>query len=197
MTFVSTSIYHDIIIKAVRNSIHPGLPEKNKFKPTSVIALLTMNDDPCLLFVQKANGENYPWSNQMAFPGGHVDLTDINREKTALRELEEEVGISENHVDTIGSIGHFRTINNRDIEAFVGFWDQTQRIKYDFLEIARSFLIPISYLIDMHMKKNFTDRIPDIHELTYPYKDVVIWGATARILHHFIEILIPLLKCRL
>ena len=194
MTFGSTSSYYDIIIEAVQNSRHPGLPEKGEFKPTGVIALLTMDSDPSLLFVQKANGKNYPWSNQMAFPGGHADLMDTSLEETALRELEEEMGISKNHVDTIGSIGHFQTINNRDIKAFVGFWDQNQKIKYDPLEIARSFLIPVNHLISIHMEKNFTGRIPDIHELTYPYEDVVIWGATAKILHHFLEILIPLLE---
>ncbi len=191
MTLVSINNYHDIIIKAVRNSRHPGLPERQGFMPTSVIALLTMDDNPCLLFVQKAEGKNYPWSNQMAFPGGHVDPADANRRETALRELKEEMGIFENHVTTIGSIGHFQTINNRDIEAFVGFWDQKQKVQYDSSEIARSFLIPVSYLAGIHMEKNFTDRIPDIHELTYPYEDIVIWGATARILHHFLEILIP------
>ncbi len=193
MTFVSVSNYYDIIVKAVNNSLHPELPEKSGFKPTSVIALLTADDDPCLLFVQKAEGKNYPWSNHMAFPGGHVDLTDANRMETALRELEEEMGISRDHVETIGSIGHFQTINNRDIEAFVGFWDQRQIVQCNSLEIARSFLIPVSYLVDIHMKKNFSNRIPDIDELLYPYEDIVIWGATARILHHFLEVIIPFL----
>ena len=174
MTFVSTKSYHDIIIKAVKDSIHPGIPENNGFKPTSVIALITMDREPCLLFIQKAKSINYPWSNQMAFPGGHADLTDASREETALRELEEEMGISGDHVDIIGSIGHIQTINNRDIEAFVGFWDQNQKIQFDASEIARFFLIPVTYLVSIHMEKNFTGRIPDIDELTYPYKDVVI-----------------------
>ena len=194
MTFVSTKNYYDIIIKAVKKSIHPEVPDNCGFTPTSVIALITRDIEPCLLFIQKANGKNYPWSDQMAFPGGHADLTDADRKETALRELEEEMGISRNHVDTIGSIGHFQTINNRDIEAFVGFWDQNQKIQFDASEIARFFLIPVTYLIGIHMKKNFIGRIPDIDELTYPFKDVVIWGATAKILHHLLEVLIPLTR---
>ncbi len=191
MTFVSTKNYHDIIIQAVKKSIHPGIPENNGFKPTSVIALVTMDKEPRLLFIQKANNIDYPWSNHMAFPGGHVDLMDADRKETALRELEEEMGISRDHVHTIGSIGHFETINNRDIEAFVGFWDQTQKVQFDASEIARFFLIPLTFLVKIHMEKNFTGRIPSMDELTYPFEDVVIWGATARILHHFLEVLIP------
>ena len=194
MTFVSTKNYHDLIVKAVKNSIHPGIPKNNGFKPTSVIALITRDIEPCLLFIQKANGINYPWSNQMAFPGGHADLADVDRKETALRELEEEMGISKDHVDTIGSIGHFQTINNRDIEAFVGFWDQNQKIRFDASEIARFFLIPVTYLVKIHIEKHFIGRLPDIDELTYPFKDVVIWGATAKILYHFLEVLIALME---
>ena len=40
-------------------------------------------------------------------------------------------------------------------------------------------------------------RFPDVHELRYPFEDVEVWGATARILHHFIELLYPLIPaCR-
>jgi hypothetical protein len=28
-------------------------------------------------------------------------------------------------------------------------------------------------------------------ELTYPYEDVTIWGVTAKILHHLIEVVTP------
>jgi len=42
------------------------------------------------------------------------------------------------------------------------------------------------------LKDIFHNRIPSIDELRYPFEDVVIWGATARILHHLIELLYPL-----
>lgn len=44
------------------------------------------------------------------------------------------------------------------------------------------------------LKHIIHNRIPDAHELRYPFEDVVIRRATARILHHFIEILFPMLK---
>ncbi len=124
----------------------------------------------------------------MAFPGGHVEESDANRAATALRELHEEMNIPPNDVEFIGSIGHFQTINNKDIEAFIGIWTETGEIKFDLSEISRVFKIPISHLLDIHKKEKFSGRAPGLHELVYPYEDVVIWGVTAKIVHHFLEI---------
>lgn len=183
-----TSCY-EVLTRAVKETKHPEAPDKTIFQPTSVMALFGMKEEPFLLLIQKADIEGYPWRNQMAFPGGHVDPVDLNREATALRELEEEMGISRKHVDLIGSMGHFQTINNKDIEAFVGIWDQSGEIVFDAAEISRVFRIPLSHLMAVQTEKNFINRSPGIHELTYPYEDVVVWGVTAKIIHHLLEML--------
>jgi hypothetical protein len=57
------------------------------------------------------------------------------------------------------------------------------------LEIAKVYQILLQYLIDIHKEKGFHERVMDYIELTYPYEDVVIWGVTAKIVHHMLEIL--------
>lgn len=179
----------ETLSRAVNGSDHPPPPPDNIFKPTSVMALMELEASPNLIFIQKADTKGYPWRNQMAFPGGHWDPGDASRKETALRELKEEMGISEDHVDTIGSLGHFQTINNRDIEAFVGVWDQRQKIRVDANEIKRVFHIPLNHLLSVHAEKGLQGRIPGFDELIYPFEDVVIWGVTAKIIHHFMEII--------
>ncbi len=181
---------YDVLIKAVREASHPAPPPAGWYEPTSVMALLGLQEDPNLLFIQKAEKRGYPWSNHMAFPGGHTDPEDDSRLGTALRELEEEMGISPDQVDVIGSLGHFQTINDKDIEAFIGIWDERQEIHYDASEISRVFQIPLHHLIRVHKKNNLSGRTPGFDELIYPFEDVVIWGATAKIIHHFMEILL-------
>ncbi len=181
--------FDDILTRAVTHSSHPPPPRYNGFDPTSVMALVGFNPEPYLLFIEKADVKGYPWANHMAFPGGHCDPGDNSRLDTALRELEEEMGISKDHVRMIGSLGHFQTINNKDIEAFIGIWDQEEKINYDTEEISRFFEIPIRHLMETHRKKCLNGRDPDFHELEYPFKDIVIWGATAKIIHHFLEII--------
>ncbi len=180
----------DIIRSAVRNSPHPGVPDDDLFDSTGVMALFTLDREISLLFIQKADQKGYAWANQMAFPGGHRDKNDKSTMDTALRELSEEMGILRENVEVIGSLGHFQTINSKDIEAFVGIWNQKDEIRHDPSEIARVFRISLKYLIDLHKEKGFHEMRPNVMELTYPYEDVIIWGVTAKILYHLIEIVL-------
>jgi len=180
---------HELLSRAVNEATHPLAPDADLFQPTSVMALAGAHPDPFMLLIQKADRQGYPWRNQMAFPGGHMDPEDANREETALRELDEEMAIPREQVSVVGSLGHFQTINNRDIEAFLGIWDQMGDIDFDKNEISRVFRIPLRHFIQTHRDKKFHGRYPDIQELTYPYEDVVVWGVTAKIIHHLMEIL--------
>ena len=174
------------------HNANPGPPVAGPYKPTCVFLLLYNLAEPHILAIQKADTEGYPWRNQVALPGGHLEKEDASPLEGAFRELEEETRISRNQVGLLGSLGHFQTINGRDIEAFVGIWDATGPVLYDPSEIARLLNIPLQKLVQTHHTGNFHDRIPGIDELRYPLEDVVIWGATARILHHFIELIYPL-----
>jgi len=178
----------------IRNNDAPGIPESGSYKPACVFLLLFDLANPHILAIQKADSEGYPWSNQVALPGGHLDVADANALEGAFRELEEEVRISRNQVRVLGSIGHFQTINNRDIEVFTGLWNGLGPVEHDPAEIARVLAIPLRVLVQTHISEGYHNRKPDVHELRYPFEDVVVWGATARIVHHFIELLYPMLK---
>ncbi len=178
------------IRKSIQQTSHPGAPDDNLFQATSVIVLFAFKKEVELLFIQKADIKGYPWANQMAFPGGHKDKNDRSTKDTALRELTEEMGIIRENVEVIGSIGHFQTINSKDIEAFTGIWNQKDIIKHDPAEISRIFKIPLKYLINIHKKKNFHLHKPNIMQLKYPFEDVLIWGVTAKILYHLIDCLL-------
>ena len=174
------------------NNQKPGPPPPGPFKPTSVFLLLFNLTEPHILAIQKTDSEGYPWRNQVALPGGHLEKDDTSPLEGAYRELEEETGIGRDQVELIGSLGHYQTINGRDIQAFIGVWDATGPVQYDPSEIARILKIPLRTLVQTHHAGKFHNRTPTIDELRYPFEDIVIWGATARILHHLIELLYPL-----
>jgi 8-oxo-dGTP pyrophosphatase MutT (NUDIX family) len=160
-----------------------------------VFLLLFDRPDPHVLAIQKSDTEGYPWRNQVALPGGHLESTDAGPVAAAYRELEEELSIAKDQVDFIGSLGHFQTLTRpRDIEAFIGLWDGKGPVRFDTTEISRILKIPLKTLVGIHQAERYHDRQPDINELEYPFEDVVIWGATARILYHFIELIYPLLS---
>ena len=178
----------------IQNIPAPPAPETGSYKPACVFLLLFNPETPHILAIQKTASEGYPWSNQVALPGGHLDAEDPSPLAGAFRELEEEVSIRRQQVHLIGSIGHFQTINHRDIEVFTGLWNGMGPVQHDPTEIARVLEIPLQVLVHTHLTKGFHNRIPDVQELRYPFEDVEVWGATARILHHFIELLYPVLE---
>lgn len=180
----------NIIRASIENGSHPERPDEDYFQPTSVIALFMLNEEAELLFIQKADRPGYPWANQMAFPGGHKDKTDRSRKDTALRELKEEMSIHSDNVEVIGSLGHFQTINNKDIEAWVGIWNEKEPIRYDTEEISRVFRIPLKHLMKQHKELGYAGQYGNIMTLKYPYEDVLVWGVTAKIVHHLLEILL-------
>ena len=150
--------------------------------------------DPHILAIVKSDSEGFHWRNQVALPGGHLESTDTGPVAAVFRELEEELSISKDQVDLIGSLGHFQTLTRpRDIEAFIGLWSGQGPVRFDATEIARILKIPLKTLIGIHQAQRYHDRQPDIDELEYPFEDVVIWGATAKILYHFIELIYPLI----
>jgi len=175
------------------NSRPNGSPEDVFRVPACVFLLLFDRPDPHILAIQKSDTEGYPWRNQVALPGGHLESTDAGPVAAAFRELEEELNISQDQVDFIGSLGHFQTLTRpRDIEAFIGLWNGQGSIRFDDTEIARILEIPLQTLVDIHQAKRYHDHQMNARELEYPFGDVVIWGATAKILHRFIELIYPL-----
>ena len=174
----------------------PGADAGAQQFATVVLPVFEKNGIPNILAILKADNSGYPWSNQVALPGGHIDEADKNPLFAGLREIREELGITAAHITPIGSLGHFQTILNTDIEVFVATWDGYEdEVAFDKKEISGIFHIPLPELAAHHASAGFIGRIPPIDELIYPlnvpFNGVNIWGVTARILHSFFEGLPP------
>lgn len=153
--------------------------------------LLFNKSEPHILAILKADNEGYPWRNQVALPGGHFESSDGSAVDAAFRELKEELAIPREQVDLVGSMGCFPTINQKVIEVFIGLWNGMGPVRYDAREIARVLEIPMQLLLDTHRSNNYSAQ-PNHNwwEITYSIDDLTIWGATARILHYLIELLL-------
>jgi len=179
----------------IHNSSPKEPPDGYSPAPACVFLLVYNKPDPHIMAIQKSDTEGYPWRNQVALPGGHLESQDAGPVAAAFRELQEELNISRDQVDFIGSIGHFQTLTKpKDIEAFIGRWNGKGRVRYDSTEISRILEIPLKKLMRIHQTRRYHGRRPDIRELEYPFEEVIIWGATAQIIHHFIELVFPLLE---
>ncbi|MEZ4550258.1 MAG: CoA pyrophosphatase [Desulfobacterales bacterium] len=184
-----TELRPPFLKKLIDTAVPPAFSGTKNHDCTSVFLLIYHRQRiPYILAILKADTPGYAWRNQVALPGGHIDETDNTPLDAAFRELEEEIGILKCQVAYIGSLGHFQTIQQKDIEVFVGVWEgDRKKLTYDPKEISQILEIPVETLLKTHIEKQFNGRIPGVMELIYPHSDIVVWGVTARIFHYFCE----------
>lgn len=123
-------------------------------------------------------------SGQISLPGGRMEHEDADLWATALRETEEEVGVSREQVAPVGRLDDVATIaTSFVITPFVGLLDHPPATTAQTSEVARIIEAPIDELLAED------DRLParpTIATLRYPLFGEDIWGATARILTAFL-----------
>lgn len=131
-------------------------------------------------------------SGQIAFPGGKEEEVDDTIVDTALRETEEEIGVSRKIITPIGSLSSlYIPPSNSLVTPSVGFVDSRPTFIPDPREVAAVLESPISHFFDE--KNSGTKNIQLAQGLLkeVPYFDLnghIIWGATAMMLSEFREI---------
>jgi 8-oxo-dGTP pyrophosphatase MutT (NUDIX family) len=102
--------------------------------------------------------------------------------QTALRESEEEIGIEAKYVEILGELDDSITLtSNYVISPFVAFIPHPYPFHSDGREIKAIFSVPLSFLMG---EANFRED-----SYAYEYEGHIIWGATARIIRQFINLL--------
>ncbi len=128
---------------------------------------------------------------QISFPGGVYQEEDGTLVNTALRECAEEIGLMAEEVEVLGELDDaVSRTSNYVISPFVGFIPWPYQFKMNSEETEEIIEVPISALQDKGCLRQETE-IMDGEEVTsyfYHYQEKVIWGATARILHQFLDI---------
>ncbi|GAG82805.1 unnamed protein product, partial [marine sediment metagenome] len=131
-----------------------------------IFLIIPYNNKPYdLVLIRRTKSTTDKHSGEMSFPGGKFDQTlDTSYLDTALRELDEELGIPQNEVSILGCIDDHLTPKGFVITAFVAFINQdTNMVKQDS-EVNEIVKIPITFFAD---KKKFKER-------TYKLKDELI-----------------------
>jgi len=159
-----------------------------------LIPFLLQNSEWRLLFIRRAENEGDRHSGQVAFAGGKRDASDENLEMTALREAEEEIGLTPDQVNILGRLNHHHTISEFQVTPYVGVSPWPYTLLLDEVEVARAFTMPLSWLAD---KSNYRTEIRQHPDLKRPwpiiyydrYDGELLWGATARMTLSLIEVL--------
>ena len=164
------------------------------YRPAAVFVLLTQREQTNMLLIRRADRGD-PWSNHIAFPGGHIDPSDADALEAAYRETREEVGIERRAVSYLADLGHFQTHHLKvDLHAFVGLWSGQGPLRVNPAEVAQVIEVPVGELLRQHRASGFAVRSADQlgDRLVYRFADMTIWGVTARIIYHLLNLIAPL-----
>jgi 8-oxo-dGTP pyrophosphatase MutT (NUDIX family) len=155
-----------------------------------LIPLFKKGQDCHIVFTKRSDNVRYH-KGEISFPGGVFDEGDLELQRTALREAFEEVGLRENDVQIIGILDDIITVTQFIVTPFVGLFPYPYSFKLSPIEIAELIEVPLSALLE---KDCFSEReiIRGTRKevvLAYQYGNHIIWGATARILKQFLDLI--------
>jgi 8-oxo-dGTP pyrophosphatase MutT (NUDIX family) len=130
---------------------------------------------------------------QISFPGGAYDPEDSDLRTTAVRETWEEIGVDTAHIDIFGQLDEMITVSNFLVRPFVG--RITEPGPYPFthseIEVAEILEVPLAHLRDdanvVAEQRTYQGR--EVMAYSFRFGDHLIWGATARILRQFLDLL--------
>jgi 8-oxo-dGTP pyrophosphatase MutT (NUDIX family) len=147
------------------------------------------------LLLTKRTSKVESHKGQMSFPGGFREKIDGGWLETALREAQEEVGVSRDQVHVLGCLKPVLTKGAITIIPYVGVLNSPFQLQANPDEVEKIVLLPIERLLEQGLKpvqareENYT-----IQSIGISWEGELIWGATAKMLEQIHEIVGEILK---
>lgn len=133
-------------------------------------------------------------SGQIAFPGGRYEETDQDLLVTALREVEEEIGVNAGFIEVLGQLSDlYVPPSNFLVRSFVGY----AKVRPDYVIDARE----VQEVLEFNFNDFFSENIIKVRNFkahniekiikapSYEINGIIIWGATAMILTELIDLI--------
>ena len=178
------------------HDLNPGMLVPKKSTPAAVLVpIIGRPGHPTILLTKRS--ESLPHhAGQVSFPGGRAEETDASEVETALRETEEEIGLSSKYVEIIGQLETYDTRTGFRVTPVVGLIKPPFELRADPIEVAEIFEIPVSFILNrMNHEKHSREWQNTMRQFyVLPHPKHYIWGATAGMLVNMAEILLHILE---
>jgi 8-oxo-dGTP pyrophosphatase MutT (NUDIX family) len=157
-------------------------------RPAAVLIPVVDHPQPTVLLTQRAPHLT-DHAGQISFPGGKIDVTDASPLATALREAEEEIGLSREFVDPIGYLDLYGTSFGFRILPTVARVRPGFSLHINKSEVDDAFEVPLAFLMDPANHQVHSREFRGMERSYYamPFAERYIWGATAGILRVLYE----------
>ncbi len=156
----------------------------------AVLVPLIERGGPHLVFAKRTDRVS-THRGQIAFPGGAVDSGDASFLDAALRESEEEIGLPRRAVEPLGALDDSETVATQFvITPWVGVIREPVVWRPDGEEIEKVIEVPFAALLEpRNFRVEHRERDGVVRPVYfYDYNGEIIWGATARIVKDFLDL---------
>jgi 8-oxo-dGTP pyrophosphatase MutT (NUDIX family) len=156
-------------------------------RPAAVLVPIVSREVPTVLLTQRAAHLN-EHSGQVSFPGGKIEAGETPRDG-ALREAEEEIGLSRSAVEPLGYLDLYMTTLGYRIVPVIARVTPPFDLALNRSEVDETFEVPLAFLME---PKNLQRHSREWQGLTrsyyaIPFEQRYIWGVTAGILRNLYE----------
>ncbi|MFK7904610.1 MAG: CoA pyrophosphatase [Chitinophagales bacterium] len=150
------------------------------------------------MMLRPDNSRAHP--GQISFPGGKKEKEDIDLIHTAIRETEEEIGVSVPRENILGELSPvYIPPSNTLVTPIVGFLEHKPTYTPDAHEVAEVLDVRFDDLRNPEntsFKKVILADGKYIHMPAYLANNKVIWGGTARMISEMVKMLTPHLEAK-
>ena len=154
--------------------------------PASVLVPIVLRPDGATVLLTERTAHLNDHAGQVSFPGGSAEPHDVDVVATALRETEEEIGLSRSHVEVVGRLPDYPTVTGFNVAPIVGLVHPPFTLTPDPCEVAEAFEVPLTFLLDPanHQRREVTIDGLRRRFIAMPHGPHFIWGATAAMLRN-------------
>jgi 8-oxo-dGTP pyrophosphatase MutT (NUDIX family) len=148
--------------------------------PAAVLVAVVDRPEPTVILTERPKTmRKHP--GQISFPGGRIDPDDDGPIAAALREAQEEIGLSPEAVDVIGTADLYRTITGFEVTPVIGVVPPGLSLTPSPGEVADMFEAPLHHLLDPARQETRTVEFGGRQRCYYEidWQGRRIWGATA------------------
>lgn len=157
------------------------IPEGEAPKPAAVLVPLVVRDGGLRLLLTERQPHLRKHAGQIAFPGGRIDAGDADAVAAALRETQEETGITPAFVEPLGFLDTYLTSTNYLVVPVVAVLQPGFTAVPHEAEVKDVFEVPLGFLMNpAHHERHSRDWQGHVrYYYAMPWQGRYIWGATA------------------
>ena len=181
------------IKQVLSERVKKRLEDRRLRRSAVLLPLFEQEGQYCLVFTRRTEEVNYH-KGQISFPGGAISSQDKTAQEAALRESSEEIGLRPEDVEILGELDDMYTVaSNFIITPFVALVPGSYHFVPNPAEVKNILSIPLNafWKEARFWLEGGEVRGQNITAHFFEYQGQVVWGATARILKGFLDLLIP------